>query len=283
MPPESAFRHLVSQSSIGAFRYRAGLPYSGNGLFPASVFLFIPVTDWPDAGQSGILAFAKHVTKVKRNTNTLHSDGLGYTPHVHTASGVKGYTLQVHTAGCGKGYTLHVHTAGDGKDTPCTSILLTVDRDTPCTSKWWKGYTLHGHTAGDGKRDTLHFHFVLLALERDTPCTSILLALDRDTHCTSILLALERDTPCTSILLAVESGTPCTSILLAVDRGTPCTSIYGCWWCYSCYVMLKIHSKCRNARKNSIRHRHFYRYVTASVRHRHSGIRVSPVPLVTDY
>ncbi len=45
-------------------------------------------------------------------------------------------------------------------------------------------------------------------------------------------------------------------------------------------------SKCRIApppRKKLVRHRHFYRQSTASVRHRHSGIRVSPVPLlVTD-
>jgi hypothetical protein len=34
--------------------------------------------------------------------------------------------------------------------------------------------------------------------------------------------------------------------------------------------------------KKLVRHRHFYRQSTSSVRHRHSGIKVSPVPLVTD-
>jgi hypothetical protein len=44
-------------------------------------------------------------------------------------------------------------------------------------------------------------------------------------------------------------------------------------------------SKCQNAGmlgKRIIRHRHLYDKSTVSVRHRHSGIRVSPVPLVTD-
>ncbi len=44
-------------------------------------------------------------------------------------------------------------------------------------------------------------------------------------------------------------------------------------------------SKCRNAGipgKRLVRHRHFYSYSTVSVRHRHSGIRVSAVSLVTD-
>jgi hypothetical protein len=33
-------------------------------------------------------------------------------------------------------------------------------------------------------------------------------------------------------------------------------------------------SKCRNASTNLVRHRHFFRQSAASVRHRHSGIRV---------
>jgi hypothetical protein len=45
MPPASMFRHPVSQSATGAFRYRTGFPYSGIGLVPASAFLFIPVPD----------------------------------------------------------------------------------------------------------------------------------------------------------------------------------------------------------------------------------------------
>ncbi len=116
-----------------------GVPYSGTELVPASVFLFISVPDWPDAGQSGILVFKK----------------------------------------------------------------------------------------------------------RQTPCTSTLQAKDWDT-------------PCTLTLLVVKGYIPCTSILLAVEEDTPWTFIDGCWWCYSCYMMLKHHVywKCRNAWKKLVRHRH---------------------------
>ncbi len=61
MPPASAFRHPVSQFGTGAFRYRTGPPYSGTGLVPASEFLFIPVPNWLEAGQSDIPAFKKAV------------------------------------------------------------------------------------------------------------------------------------------------------------------------------------------------------------------------------
>ncbi len=59
MPPGSAFRHPVSQSGTGAFRYQTGSPYSATGLVPASAFLFIPVPDFRLTGcrkvrQSGI-------------------------------------------------------------------------------------------------------------------------------------------------------------------------------------------------------------------------------------
>jgi hypothetical protein len=70
MPPASAFRHPISQSGTGAFRYRTGSPYSGTGLVPASLFLIIPVPDWLNAGQFNIPAFNKGV-------------------HVHTAGGRK--------------------------------------------------------------------------------------------------------------------------------------------------------------------------------------------------
>ncbi len=52
-----------------------GSPYSGTRLVTA--FLFILVSDWPDAGQSGILAFKKHSTMfavnlfVSLETNTV--------------------------------------------------------------------------------------------------------------------------------------------------------------------------------------------------------------------
>ncbi len=54
-------RHPVSQSGTGAFQYRTGSPYSGTGLVPASAFLFIPVPNWLDAGQSDIQTFKKGV------------------------------------------------------------------------------------------------------------------------------------------------------------------------------------------------------------------------------
>jgi hypothetical protein len=46
-----------SQSSTISFRYRTGFPYSGIGLVQASAFLFVPVLNWPDAGQSGVVLF----------------------------------------------------------------------------------------------------------------------------------------------------------------------------------------------------------------------------------
>ncbi len=49
MPPASAFRHSVSQSDTGAFRYRTGSPYSGTRLDPASeIFVHsgIGLTGW---------------------------------------------------------------------------------------------------------------------------------------------------------------------------------------------------------------------------------------------
>jgi hypothetical protein len=59
MPPALAFRHPVSQSNTGAFRFQTESPYSGTGLVPASAFLFISVPDCLDAGQSDIPAFKK--------------------------------------------------------------------------------------------------------------------------------------------------------------------------------------------------------------------------------
>ncbi len=87
-------------------------------------------------------------------------------------------------------------------------------------------------------------------------------------------------------VMAMERDTPSTSILLAVERDTPCTSIDDCWLCYTVLANAircwKIIGKFRNAGKKSVRRRHFFRKSTASVRHRDSSIRVSPVPLVTD-
>jgi hypothetical protein len=82
MPPASAFRHPVSQYGTGAFRYRTGSSYPDTGQVPASAFLFIPVPDWLDAGQSDIPALIKKSTP---RTSTLQTEGSGkwYTKNFH--------------------------------------------------------------------------------------------------------------------------------------------------------------------------------------------------------
>ncbi len=84
MPLASVFRHPVSQSAIGAYRYRTGSPYFGTGLVPASA-LFNPVPDSPTF---------RHL---KKGTYTLHA----------------------HTANTGGGerdtHAVHVQTAGREK------------------------------------------------------------------------------------------------------------------------------------------------------------------------
>jgi hypothetical protein len=82
MPPASPFQHPVSQSGTGAFRYLTGSSYPGAGLVPASAFLFIPVPDLSDAGQSSIPVLIKTYTLQAHTAN----DGLGYTLHVYTAA-----------------------------------------------------------------------------------------------------------------------------------------------------------------------------------------------------
>ncbi len=83
----SAFRHPVSQSGTGAFRYRTGFPYSSTGQVPASADLFIPVPDWQDADQSSILALKKHLTNVKK----VHTSCMS----ILLAAGGKGHYLDV--------------------------------------------------------------------------------------------------------------------------------------------------------------------------------------------
>jgi len=78
----SAFRHPVSQSGTGAFRYRTGSPYSGTGLVPASALLFIPVPDWLDAGQSDIPAFTYDLSTLQSELNTTTTMFSNYPPSV---------------------------------------------------------------------------------------------------------------------------------------------------------------------------------------------------------
>jgi hypothetical protein len=88
MPPASAFQHPVSQSGTWAFRYQTGSLYSGIRLALAWTFLFIPVyPDWPDARQSGILAFFQKspdtsgtwsTRQTTRTCMTLHSGAMRY-------------------------------------------------------------------------------------------------------------------------------------------------------------------------------------------------------------
>jgi hypothetical protein len=65
MPPESAFRHLVSQPGIEAFRYRTG--NSGTGLFPALAFCsFRYQTDQMPDSPAFLGICKKPFTKVKK-------------------------------------------------------------------------------------------------------------------------------------------------------------------------------------------------------------------------
>jgi hypothetical protein len=63
----------------------------------------------------------------------------------------------------------------------------------------------------------------------------------------------------------MEKDTPYTATLLEVE----------------CNI-LHVRIKYQNAGKQAFRHRNIFRKLTVSVRQWHSGIRVSPVPLVTD-
>jgi hypothetical protein len=47
------------------------------------------------------------------------------------------------------------------------------------------------------------------------------------------------------LLVVMKRNTQCTSKLQVVERDTLSTSIHGCWWFYSCYMILKIICKCR--------------------------------------
>ncbi len=189
------------------------------------------------------------------------------------------------------------------RDTPCTSMLLAVEKDTPCTllllvllvvkgihnACWycwlWKGIypalpfrwlwkRIHAVRWWKGIHHTCPYCWQHKMDNLDIPCTSI-------------LLVVERDMPCTSILLAVEVNIPLhvhTSGVVGGEGDTQCMSIDGCWWCYSCYIILKNHMEipeCRNVGEKLVWHRHFYRQSASSV-HRHFVIWVSLVPLVTD-
>ncbi len=59
MPPHSGILYLIPASEHSGTGL--GSLYSGTGLVPATAFLFIPVLDGLDAGQSDISAFKKGV------------------------------------------------------------------------------------------------------------------------------------------------------------------------------------------------------------------------------
>ncbi len=104
-PPASAFCISLRYRSIPVSRN--GSYYPGTGLVPASAFSFIPVPEWPDAGQSGILALIKN------------------TPCTSTMQAMDKYIP------CS--FTLLAVESG----TPCMSILQMVENDTPCTRLQW--------------------------------------------------------------------------------------------------------------------------------------------------
>jgi hypothetical protein len=100
MPTVSAFRHPVSQSGTGVFRYRIGSSYSGTGLGP-----LIPVPEW---------FRHQHFYSFRCRTDWI--------PDSPTFRHLK------------KGCTKHVHTAGFGgyeTDTQSTSKLQVVESDIP--------------------------------------------------------------------------------------------------------------------------------------------------------
>ncbi len=150
MPPASAFQHPVSQSGTGAFWYWTGSSYPGTRLVLSSVFLFIPVPDWSDAGQpatdknvhlahphykrwTGIQPTYVHTAGGERVALHVHIAGseTEYTLHFLTAGGVNGYTLHSHAAGCEKGYTLHAR--------PYFWQRWWWKRDPASTNwRWWK-------------------------------------------------------------------------------------------------------------------------------------------------
>jgi hypothetical protein len=140
------------------------------------------LSDWSDAGQSGIY------------TN--------YTFPVQTAGGEKEYTLHVETSGGGKGYTLHVYTDAGGNVYTTEYISIQEMKRGQCIYplKW----SVHCNFTGDGKCN-----------ERGWACTpnphqsrlilpsrlNVRRKADVTTLCTlwytsstSILLALERNT-----------------------------------------------------------------------------------------
>ncbi len=166
---------------------------------------------------------------------------------------------------------------------------------TPCTARlyclWWK--------------DTLYCTFTLVHGGK-TPCTARLNWWWRHparAYCrwwrypARLYCWRWKDTRHCMFIMQYSGETPCTVRLFCCWyrdtlhvhtakywwwwRGT-LHIIYGWWWCYSYFVMLKITSKCRNAEKMLVHHWHFVgSHSDASVRHRHSDIRASPVPLVT--
>ncbi len=224
----------------------------------------------------------------------------GIHPHVHTLLVVEMDTpSRSHPAGGGNGYTLtftpcwwwkwihpyaHIllvverdtssrsHPAGGGRNTPSRShpavdgkgFTLTF---TPCW--WWKGYTLTFTPCWWWKGYTLTL----------TPCWW-----------------WKRIHPHAHTLPVVEKDTPSRSHP-AVDRKGYTLTFTPCWWWKGIHphvhtlllvetYLYNLRSKCwnsRNAGNKLDRHRHFHRYSSESVRCLYSGIRVTPLPLVTDY
>jgi hypothetical protein len=56
LTPASVFRHPLSQSGTGPEKSQTAQINSGTRLFPVSLIFLSPVPDYPDAGQSGVLA-----------------------------------------------------------------------------------------------------------------------------------------------------------------------------------------------------------------------------------
>jgi hypothetical protein len=184
-------------------------------------------------------------------------------------------------------------------NTPSHQHCLAVKRDTPSRLHcWlWKVIHPHVHTLLVGKKihPYVHTHIdcgngnnissTLLVVERDTPACSHPAGSGKGYTLTSTLT----EHPHVHTVDLWKWIQPHVHTMLVMERDTPCClHPAGGFWerkhshdhtaCVG--KVCKIISKCR--RKKIVLHRHFHQYSSESVRHRYSGVRVSPVPLVSD-
>ncbi len=193
----------ISVPCARAFRYWNEYPYSGTGLVLASAFLFIPVTDWPDAWQYNIPSFE-----------------MGY---IHPVCPWYKQWTGIHP---------QVHTAGGEMGTPFTSILLAVKRDTPCTFILLaveRNTTLQPVCPYCWQWKRIPWKSILAVEKRIQPQC-------HRPYCWW-LKGIQPASPYCWHWKWTQHACPYTA---GSGRDTPCTSIDGCWLFYSCYHMLML-------------------------------------------